>query len=91
MSLKYRQRASHAVIDDAPTLKMFTLSFNDLQGKLRLVRDGIARLYGFMANTPDCHHATAEAQKTCINTHARFYGLRSKYDGRGNRREPLKG
>ena len=30
------------------------------------------------------------AQRAVINAHGKFYGLRSKYDGRGNKREPLK-
>jgi len=32
-----------------------------------------------------------EARKAIVNAYGRFYGLRSKYDGRGNLRTPLKG
>lgn len=32
-----------------------------------------------------------EAVNSVINAHGKFYGLRSKYDGRGNLREPVKG
>lgn len=31
-----------------------------------------------------------KAVRSVINAHGKFYGLRSKYDGRGNYREPLK-
>ena len=30
------------------------------------------------------------AVKAVVNVHGRFYGLRSKYDGRGNLRTPFK-
>lgn len=31
-----------------------------------------------------------EAVNSVINAHGKFYGLRSKYDGRGNPRDPVK-
>lgn len=58
--------------------------FSDLKEKLDLVPQL------FDLPTSDRPQLIANARRRIINAHGKFYGLRSKYDGNGKLREPLK-
>jgi len=76
-----------------------TLKFSDLNAKLQSVSAAISRQFlargqlvtGNVSNARSESAAQMQAARHVINAHGKFYGLRSKYDGRGNKREPLKG
>ena len=69
--------------------------FSDLDSKLKAARE-VATLFApktLIKGTDLSIHinnVVAKAQKTVINTHGKFYGLRSKYDGKGNLRQSMK-
>ena len=75
-----------------------TLKFSDLNAKLQSVSAAISRQFiargRLVTGNVTADRAEADAQmqaaRHVINAHGKFYGLRSKYDGRGNKREPLK-
>ncbi len=67
------------------------MKFSDLTAKLALIRDKVTLSTQAVLNPGYAQAAINDAQKACINAHGKFYGLRSKYDGRGNLRKPLKG
>lgn len=79
------------------TLRATAHYFRDLDAKLVDARN-VATAYAhqiLVTSEPYTRAAGIEAtiNKACrsvINAHGKFYGLRSKYDGRGNKREPLK-
>lgn len=58
--------------------------FSDLKAKLDLVPQL------FTLPTSDRPQLIANARRSVINAHGKFYGLRSKYDAGGKLREPLK-
>jgi hypothetical protein len=78
------------------TLRATAYSFSDLSAKLADAQN-VATLYAnqvAVASEPVARAAFVNATvnkacRTVINAHGKFYGLRSKYDGRGNKREPL--
>ena len=79
------------------TFRATAYSFRDLNLKLEDARNA-ATLYANQTMVTADPHTRAiaidasvnRAQRAVINAHGKFYGLRSKYDGRGNKREPLK-
>ena len=75
------------------TLRATAYSFSDLNAKLVDARN-VATLYAqqvALVPNPAFVEATVnKAVRSVINAHGKFYGLRSKYDGRGNKREPFK-
>jgi hypothetical protein len=58
--------------------------FSDLDAKVKTARS-LQSQVDFITKVPLYPNAAAAV----INSHAKFYGLRSKYDGRGNLRTPL--
>lgn len=79
------------------TLRATAHYFRDLDAKIVDART-VAALYAnqvAVVSEPVARAAFVEASinkaiRSVINAHGKFYGLRSKYDGRGNKREPLK-
>lgn len=65
--------------------KLVTYSFSDLTTKLKHAQD-LQQQVDFITKVP----LYPNAANSVINAHGKFYGLRSKYDGRGRLREPLK-
>lgn len=71
--------------------------FRDLDAKIIDARN-VAALYAnqiAVVSNPVARSAFIEATvnkavRSVVNAHGKFYGLRSKYGGRGNKREPLK-
>ncbi len=71
------------------------LQYSDLKAKLKNAINVVTlHMHG---NVLDGAHRGAQtqaqiniAQKAIVNQHRKFYGLRSKYDGKGNLRQPLK-
>lgn len=69
---------------------LVTLRFSDLKQKLDLISQQMnAQFYPLTEHAVKLQ-AVKIAHEACINAHGRFYGLRSKYDGRGNLRTPVK-
>ena len=65
--------------------KLITYNFSDLTTKIKHAQD-----LQQMVNPETKLPLYPEAVNSVINAHGKFYGLRSKYDGRGNLREPVK-
>lgn len=67
------------------------MKFSDLKKKLDTA---LAQAMGPMTHVMHPNgqlEVRNRVRKAVVNAHAKFYGLRSKYDGRGNLREPMKG
>lgn len=65
--------------------KLVTYAFFDLSTKIQHAQS-LQNQVDFITKVP----LYPEAVNSVINAHGKFYGLRSKYDGRGNLREPVK-
>lgn len=61
------------------------MRFNDLTAKLQT-----AKLFESMKHPVTQVPLYPHAISHVVNAHGRFYGLRSKYDGNGNPRQPMK-
>jgi hypothetical protein len=59
--------------------------FNDINAKLQTAKQ-LESIQHPVSKIPLYPNAISHV----INAHGRFYGLRSKYDGNGNLRQPMK-
>lgn len=68
-----------------------SLKFSDVKAKLEHA-NYLNSLYHTVGQGEGAFQVQSypNAVKAVINAHGRFYGLRSKYDGRGNKRTPFK-
>ncbi len=71
--------------------KHVVVNLNELLAeKLQQIRSNLTYAYGKLRQG-DLSSMITSAQIATVNNFSKFYGLRSKYDGRGNLRTPLKG
>lgn len=74
------------------------IKFSDLQSKIescisivsKVNQASILSQLNAGVKNPIAPLSEKSAMASVINAHGRFYGLRSKYDGNGNKRTPVK-